>query len=462
MADVVVAGAGVVGLACALLLGRRGHEVLLLDRDAAPPGGSPEDEFEGWTRSGVPQAIHSHVFRARSTRVLREEARDVIDALLERGITPSDVRFGEGFEDDVALSSRRLVYEAVLRRKVESQARIELRSGVDLGGLIARSDKTVSTVTGLRTRDGEQLHADLVVDACGRRSAAPRWLREIGESAPVEVLRPFGLHYFARHYRLHTGACYPSTAVPVSQGTPYGLFVAFGGDNRTFSLAGGLSKDDPHKAALRDGTIFDRVFSAIPALSPWIDAGVPITDVHLMAGLANRRRSLLCNGVPTVRGYLLIGDASLYTNATFGQGIALGFWQVQRLAQLSSQIGQNNDALVRELEDWTDRTLGPRFEAQCVSDEKMVQTMRAGIHGAPLPEPDEAHKPLFAVAALSRQGDQLAAAALARVQNLLAEPADLLADPLLAERVHSLLATDPPLGNGSGPLPRSEFEALVL
>ena len=121
----------------------------------------------------------------------------MIDALLERGITPSDVRFGEGFEDDVALSSRRLVYEAVLRRKVEAEAHIELRSGVDLGGLIARSDKTVSTVTGLRTRDGEQLHADLVVDACGRRSAAPRWLREIGESAPVEVLRPYGLHYFA-------------------------------------------------------------------------------------------------------------------------------------------------------------------------------------------------------------------------------------------------------------------------
>jgi hypothetical protein len=89
----------------------------------------------------------------------------------------------------------------------------------------------------------------------------------------------------------------------------------------------------------------------------------------------------------------------------------------------------------------------------------MVQTMRAG---GPLPEPDEAYKPLFAVAALSRQGDQLAAAALARVQSLLAEPADLLAEPLLAKRVHSLLATDPPLGNGFEPLPRSEFEALML
>ena len=461
MADVVVAGAGVVGLACALFLARRGHVILLLDRDAAPPNGSPEDEVEGWTRPGVPQAMHSHIFRARSTRVLQEEAPDVIDALLERGITRSDVRFGEGFEDDVALSSRRLVYEAVLRRKVEAEARIEVRNGVDLSGLIARSNGTVSTVMGLRTHDGEHLHADLVVDACGRRSATPRWLREIGVSAPAEVRRPFGLHYFARHYRLHSGASYPSTEVPVGQITPYGLFVAFGGDNRTYSLAGGLSKDDPHKTALRDGKVFDRVLSAIPALSPWIAAGAPITDVYLMAGLANRRRSLVVDGQPSVRGYILIGDASIYTNATFGQGIALGFWQAQRLAQLFSEIGQKNDALVHELEDWTERTLSPRFEAQSVSDERMVQTMRAGIHGAPLPEPDEGQKPLSAVVALSRKGDELATAALARMHNLLAEPVDLLADPLLAERVQSFLATDPPLGGGIGPLPRSKFETLV-
>lgn len=64
MAHVAVAGAGVVGLACALFLTRRGHEVLLLDRDAAPPNGSPEDEFERWVRPGVPQAP----FRTRLSR----------------------------------------------------------------------------------------------------------------------------------------------------------------------------------------------------------------------------------------------------------------------------------------------------------------------------------------------------------------------------------------------------------
>jgi hypothetical protein len=52
--------------------------------------------------------------------------------------------------------------------------------------------------------------------------------------------------------------------------------------------------------------------------------GTPITDVLLMGGLANRRRSLLLNGQPTVQGYVLVGDASLYTNATFGQALPSG------------------------------------------------------------------------------------------------------------------------------------------
>jgi hypothetical protein len=42
--------------------------------------------------------------------------------------------------------------------------------------------------------------------------------------------------------------------------------------------------------------------------------------------------SLMDGDDPVVEGYLLLGDASLYTNATLGQGVALGFWQAQALA----------------------------------------------------------------------------------------------------------------------------------
>ena len=67
----------------------------------------------------------------------------------------------------------------------------------------------------------------------------------------------------------------------------------------------------------------------LPGMRSWAAVGDPITDVQLMGGLANRRRSLIADGRPTIESYVLVGDASLYTNATSGQGVALGFWQAQ-------------------------------------------------------------------------------------------------------------------------------------
>ena len=39
-------------------------------------------------------------------------------------------------------------------------------------------------VTGVRTTDGEELRADLVIDCSGRRSALPDWLEALGAPAP--------------------------------------------------------------------------------------------------------------------------------------------------------------------------------------------------------------------------------------------------------------------------------------
>jgi choline dehydrogenase-like flavoprotein len=87
VSEIAIVGGGMVGELTALLLAEHGHQVLLLDRDEEPPDGSPEDDFERWPRPGVPQAVHAHVFRARSTRLLREEAPDVLEALEDRGVS---------------------------------------------------------------------------------------------------------------------------------------------------------------------------------------------------------------------------------------------------------------------------------------------------------------------------------------------------------------------------------------
>ncbi|HZA74604.1 MAG TPA: FAD-dependent oxidoreductase, partial [Propionibacteriaceae bacterium] len=194
MADVAVAGGGLVGQVVALMLARRGHQVVVLDSDPDPMDGTAEDDFFRWPRPGVPQGQHGHVFRGRVGRVLREEVPDVVEAMLAHGIAKAGFDFGKGFEDDFALMARRPVLEAVVRRVVHDEPRIEVRIE-RVEGLAAVDGEAVPRVVGLRTLGG-QIPTDVVVDCCGRRSLAPKWLAEIGAGLAVNHYQPCDLHYF--------------------------------------------------------------------------------------------------------------------------------------------------------------------------------------------------------------------------------------------------------------------------
>ena len=83
MANVVVVGAGVAGLGAALSLGRAGHHVTVLERDATPLPADPDAAF-WWDRRGAPQVRHSHAFLARLRNLLRDRHPDVLQAAARR------------------------------------------------------------------------------------------------------------------------------------------------------------------------------------------------------------------------------------------------------------------------------------------------------------------------------------------------------------------------------------------
>src|SRR6185436_906247 len=56
-------------------------------------------------------------------------------------------------------------------------------------------------VVGIRTEAGEELRADLVVDATGRRSPLPRWLADAGAAPLHEEAEPCGFVYYSRYFR---------------------------------------------------------------------------------------------------------------------------------------------------------------------------------------------------------------------------------------------------------------------
>lgn len=80
--QVVVIGAGPVGLLVGSALANRGHDVVAVERDAGPP------RHGHWARRGVMQFHHAHGFRPQVAEVLEEVWPAALDAWLALGAEP--------------------------------------------------------------------------------------------------------------------------------------------------------------------------------------------------------------------------------------------------------------------------------------------------------------------------------------------------------------------------------------
>ena len=207
MARVVVVGAGVAGLGSALALGRAGHEVTVVERDATPLPADPDAAF-WWDRRGAPQVRHSHAFLARLRNLLRDRHPDVLRALLDAGAT--ELRFTEampetiddpspqpGDDDLVALACRRTTFEWVLRKAALASPGVELIDGVVVDGLAATDDPSgLRRATGVHLADGRTIDGHLIVLAGGRRGDVPGWFAAIGAASVDEDDEDTGIVYW--------------------------------------------------------------------------------------------------------------------------------------------------------------------------------------------------------------------------------------------------------------------------
>jgi len=472
VARVVVVGAGLGGLGASLFLARRGHRVILIERDSPPlPDGEIDDDFSAWSRPGVPQARHPHNFLARGVGILVEEAPDLVDALLARGVMRSQVAVGGlGAELDdplFGLLSRRLVFEALMHRFVAAEPDVDMVHGA-VAGLNTLRNGAEPVAHGVRLDDGTGIDADLVVDATGRRSPAPQWLASIGAGDPPTTTQACAFQYYSRFYRLRPGCEFPRTDVPIMTAADYTTVMAFPADNRTFTLTATLATVDPLRKALRDPERLDRSFAAFPITAPFIEVAEPISDVYTMARIENRWRRLVdVDGRALVGGFLLVGDSSLHTNPTFGRGISLAFAQGQHLANTIEEAVAEPVAYVARFEQWTAENLGVWFESQVAADGARIERLEASLRGEHLPPPDDPISRFIAALNAVAQFDPLVARALAKVGHLLITPAELTADREVVHRVMAYLTKHPtiePPREGptrEGPT-REEFEQLVL
>lgn len=188
---VAVIGASVAGLTTALLLGRAGRRVVLIDRDPATAGPRVAGPAgcDVPARRTTPQAGHSHIFLARLRLLLGERAPDALAALLAQGVRELPLRDGlppglagtvhPDLDDPelVALAARRTTLEEALRAVVVAEPGVVVRAGIAARDLVVDQPRRgPAVVRGVALDDGTALTAGLVVDASGRRTAVPGWL----------------------------------------------------------------------------------------------------------------------------------------------------------------------------------------------------------------------------------------------------------------------------------------------
>jgi 2-polyprenyl-6-methoxyphenol hydroxylase-like FAD-dependent oxidoreductase len=386
---VVVNGAGVAGLSTAIFLARSGCDVVLLERDHSPLPESPDEAFE-WQRRGAPQVRHSHALLARLRNLLRDHLPDVHQELLAAGATEvawqdmapptlTDRAPRPGDEDLVLLACRRTTFEWVLRRAALGTDRVELRDGASVVGLVAEpgTEDRPPRVTGVRTAEGVVIEAGLVVEAGGRRSALPRFLADLGVGL-TEDEQDTGIIYLSRFYRLRPGVEPPDKQALNGGDLGYLKFAVFRGDNRSFSVTLAVGTDDTAMRALSDPDRFEAAIALLPAVAPWVDPAVsePITDVHVMAGLINRKRHFVVDGRPVALGLVAVGDASVCTNPLYGRGCALGAVHGRLLADAVAAHGDDLGALALAFDEATERELVPWYTAAVNQDETAKKVLR--------------------------------------------------------------------------------------
>ncbi len=458
---VAIAGAGIAGLGAALALARSGQRVTLLERDATPLPATPVEAFARWDRRGAPQVKHSHAFLARLRNLLRDRAPDVLAALLEAGaeelplanlLRPGidDASPKPGDEDLTLLACRRITFEWVLHRLVLREPNVTLRDGCEVRGLVVAGELAGKPrVAGLRLRGGgadETLSADLVVDACGRRSPMASWLAAAGLPALDEASEPCGVYYCSRFYRLRDGVEPPERETTIGADLGYLKYAIFHGDGRIYSITFAAAPEDkPLRALLREAP-FERAARRFPVIARWIDPAIaePITPVYGMDGLRNTRRCLASAGEPRVAGLALLGDAAIHTNPLYGRGCSFALVHAWLLADALAASGGDVLAAARALEAATEREIAPWYQL-AVAQDRDAATWAAELRGevaAPSPARGDAVDPRAYMRDLLRHGlipalrlDATVLRAFSRGFNLLDPPGDLMRRPELLQRV---------------------------
>lgn len=347
----VVIGSSMAGLLTARVLSEYFERVTLIERDRLEGMGPRKGASQGW---------QTHALLSKGAAVIEALFPDLFPALVEEGAIAADMgadllwyQFGVGkvrFKSGIRLYSQsRPWLEAQIRQRVASRANVRVLDGFEVVQLSASTDTRRITGVQIRSvegeRDTEEIAADLVVDASGRGSRTPHWLKALGYPQVEESVVKVDVGYTTRTYRrpkelpadwkILVIYCTP----PQEQRT--GLVQPVEGDRWSVSLSGWLKDYPPTDEA---GFLEYARSLPNPGLYELLKEAEPLTPAVSYRFASNRRRYYeRMSRLP--EGFVVLGDALCSFNPVYAQGMTVAAIEVETLQTCLQQRQQQQQDL---------------------------------------------------------------------------------------------------------------------
>jgi 2-polyprenyl-6-methoxyphenol hydroxylase-like FAD-dependent oxidoreductase len=185
----IVIGGSIAGLLAARVLSDFFELVTVFERDDIGDQPCP--------RKGVPQGHQVHVILPRSQAAIQELFPGLLEEMVADGATIYDSGIGlawiqngcwfkPGFCDMPFVDCTRPFYETKVHRRVRALPNVAVRTRQFVHSIVPGENGAIVGVEceNLNTAERQRIDGDLVVDASGRATHAPRWLDALGFGAP--------------------------------------------------------------------------------------------------------------------------------------------------------------------------------------------------------------------------------------------------------------------------------------